>query len=78
MVHGKKGLYAAFIGDRLAVKLGADEWDPNAAGALDFCFTTAFLLLCSCFTPALLLLYYWFSSALMSLIAMWQARSTGS
>ena len=63
MVHGKKGLYAAFIGDRLAVKLGADEWDPNAAGALDCCFT-----------PALLLLYSCFSSALMSGIAMGQAR----
>lgn len=29
LVHGKRGLYAAFIGDRLAMKLGADNWDPN-------------------------------------------------
>jgi hypothetical protein len=64
VVHGKKGLYAAFIGDRLAVKLGTDEWDPNAAGALDYCFTTALLLLCSCFTLALLLLYSCFTTAL--------------
>jgi len=30
LVHGKKGLYAAYIGDKLAMKLGADSWDPNA------------------------------------------------
>ena len=30
LVRGQKGLYVAFIGDRLAMKLGADEWDPNA------------------------------------------------
>jgi hypothetical protein len=53
VVHGKKGLYAAFIGDRMAVKLGADAWDPNAAGALDYCFTTALLLFYYCFTAAL-------------------------
>jgi len=30
LVHGKKGLYAAFIGDKLAMKMGGDPWDPNA------------------------------------------------
>lgn len=29
LVHGKRGLYAAFVGDRLAMKMGADAWDPN-------------------------------------------------
>ena len=29
LVHGQKGLYAAIIGDRVAMKLGMDWWDPN-------------------------------------------------
>lgn len=29
LVYGQRGLYAAFIGDKLAMKMGADDWDPN-------------------------------------------------
>jgi len=28
-VQGKRGLYAAYIGDKLAMKIGSDAWDPN-------------------------------------------------
>jgi len=29
VVHGTVGLYAAFVGDRLAMKLGSKDWSPN-------------------------------------------------
>ena len=29
LVHSRKGLYAAIIGDQVAMKLGMDLWDPN-------------------------------------------------
>ena len=30
VVHAKQGLYAAFVGPVLAIKLGSADWTPNA------------------------------------------------
>ena len=49
VVHGKQGLYAAFVGNSLAIKLGSADWSPNA-GVCHVCVGMC-IWMCMCMSP---------------------------